>query len=105
MSVACMLRCTCDLHAFPLHDVDIVLGACVITVQAQGSPEVRPQLAMPGDEGTNYISAGKQKAQRRYVHSVRVDKTHLVSASAAARSLSDKSNTSRWGNQPLRGKI
>lgn len=65
--------CTCDLHAFPLHNVDIILRASVIAVQAQGSPEVGPQLAVTSDNGTNYFSAGKQEAQGRDVNAVTAD--------------------------------
>lgn len=67
--------CTCDLHAFPLHNVDIILRASVITIQAQGSPEVGPQLAMTSDKGTNYFSVGKQETEWRDGNSVRTDKT------------------------------
>lgn len=72
--------CTCDLHAFPLHNVDIIFRASIITIQTQGSPEVGPQLAVTSDKGTNYFSVGKQKTERRYGKSVRADKTqcHLA---------------------------
>lgn len=49
--------CTINLHAFPLHDVDVVFGAGVIAIRAQGSPEVGPELAVSRDKGTNYFSA------------------------------------------------
>lgn len=56
-------RCTINLHAFPLHNVDIVFRSGIIAVRAQGSPEVGPQLAMSSDKGTNYFSAGKQETE------------------------------------------
>lgn len=70
----------CDLHAFSLHDVDIIFRASIITVQAQGSPEVGPQLAMTSDKGSNYFSVRKQEAEWRDGNPVRADKTqqHLT---------------------------
>lgn len=49
--------CTINLHAFPLHDVDVVFRAGVVAIRAQGSPEVGPELAVSRDKGTNYFSA------------------------------------------------
>lgn len=78
--VECTLYCTSYLHSFSLHNVDIIFRASIITIQAQGSPEVGPQLAMASDKGTNYFSVGKQEAEWTDGNSVRVDKTqwHLT---------------------------
>lgn len=53
-----------DSRAFPLHNVHVVLGAGVVAVQAQGSPEVGPQLVVPRDQRADYFSAGEQKRER-----------------------------------------
>lgn len=65
--------CTCDLHAFSLHNVDIIFRARIITIQTQGSPEVGPQLAVTSDKGTNYFSVGKQETDWRDGNSVKAD--------------------------------
>lgn len=67
--------CTCDLHTFSLHNVDIIFRASIVTIQTQGSPEVGPQLAMSSDKGTNYFSVGKQELEWRDRNSDRADKS------------------------------
>lgn len=52
-----------NLHALPLHNVHIVLRAGVVAVQAQGSPEVGPQLAVSRDQRADYFSAGEQREE------------------------------------------
>lgn len=59
----CYPHWTCDLLSFSLHNVDIIFRTSIITIQAQRSPEVGPQLAMTSDKGTNYFSVGKQDAE------------------------------------------
>lgn len=49
------------LHSLPLNDVDVVLRPGVVAVQAQSSPEVRPQVAVTGDKRANYFSEQKQE--------------------------------------------
>lgn len=66
---------TCDLHAFSLHNVDIIFRASIITIQTQGSPEVGPQLAVSSDKWTNYFSVGKKETEWRDGNSVKADKT------------------------------
>lgn len=59
----CKVKAVCalvDLHAFSLHNVHVIFGSSIITVQTQGPPEVGPQLAVTSDKGTNYFSVGKQ---------------------------------------------
>lgn len=40
-----------DSHSLPLHQLHVVLGACIVFVRAQGSPEVGPQLPVAGQHG------------------------------------------------------
>lgn len=56
-------RRAADLHTFPLHNVDIIFRASVVTVQTQGSPEVGPQLAVTSDKGANYFSVAKAEGR------------------------------------------
>lgn len=55
------------LHSLPLHNVDVVLRAGIIAVQAQSSPEVGPQFAMTGDKRANYFSEEERGSQRACV--------------------------------------
>lgn len=51
-------------HALPLHNVHVVLRAGVVAVQAQGSPEVGPQLAVARDQRADDFPAGEQRDRR-----------------------------------------
>lgn len=55
-SIVAVRFISCDLHALPLHDVDVILRASVVTIQTQGAPEVGPQLAVASDKRSNYFS-------------------------------------------------
>lgn len=56
ISVISGLHSPRNSHTLSLHNVNVVLRSCIITIQAQGSPKVGPQFSMTGDKRANYFS-------------------------------------------------